>query len=81
MPGLKVIALSLSAAFHRTRTSSIRGRLLAILSRGRWGRVSLGDDDEPFPDSWPVISAGEARFDTGLPGKVYGAPGEYMLGS
>jgi hypothetical protein len=29
-----------------------------------------GDDDEPFPDSWPVISAGEARFDTGPPGKV-----------
>jgi hypothetical protein len=35
-----------------------------------------GDDDEPFPDSWPVISAGEARFDTGPPGKVYDAPGE-----
>ena len=32
------------------------------------------DDDEPFPDSWPLISAGEARFDTGPPGKVYGAP-------
>ena len=40
-----------------------------------------GDDDEPFPDSWPVISAGEARFDTGPPGKVYGAPSVYMLGS
>lgn len=40
-----------------------------------------GDDDEPFPDNWPVISAGEARFDTGPPGKVYAAPGEYMLGS
>jgi hypothetical protein len=33
-------------------------------------------DEEPFPDSWPVISAGEARFDTGPPGKVYDAPGE-----
>lgn len=33
------------------------------------------DDDEPFPDSWPVMSAGEARFDTGPPGKVYGDPG------
>jgi hypothetical protein len=37
-----------------------------------------GDDDDPFPDSWPVISAGEARFDTGPSGKVYG---EYMPGS
>ena len=33
-----------------------------------------GDDDEPFLDSWPVISAGEARFNTGPPGKVYGTP-------
>ena len=25
-----------------------------------------GDDDEPFPDSWSIISAaGEARIDTG----------------
>ena len=38
-----------------------------------------GDDAAPFPDSWPVISAGEARFDTGPPGKVYGAPDEYTL--
>ena len=35
----------------RTGTSSIRRRWLAILRRGRWGRVSPGDDDEPFPDS------------------------------
>ena len=28
------------------------------------------DDDEPFPDSWPVKSTGEARFDAGSPGKV-----------
>jgi hypothetical protein len=40
-----------------------------------------GDDDKPFPDSWPVKSAGEVRFDTGPPEKVYGAPGEYMFGS
>lgn len=36
-----------------------------------------GDDDEPFPDSWPVITAGEARFDTGPPEKA----AVYMLGS
>jgi hypothetical protein len=24
-----------------------------------------GDDEEPLSDSWPVIFAGEARFDTG----------------
>jgi hypothetical protein len=36
-----------------------------------------GDDDEPFSDSWPVISGGEARRPLG---KVYGAPGEYTLG-
>jgi hypothetical protein len=34
-----------------------------------------GDDDKPFPESWPVISAGETNFDTGSLGKVYGAPG------
>ena len=39
-----------------------------------------GDGDEPFLDGWPVISAGEARFNTGPPRKVYSAPGEYMLG-
>ena len=38
------------------------------------GEFPLVDDDEPPPDSWPLISAGEARFDTGPPGKVYGAP-------
>jgi hypothetical protein len=38
-------------------------------------------DDEPFPDGWPVESVGEARFDTGPPGKVYGDPGEYTFGS
>ena len=57
--------------------SSIRGCQLAIFV------VDMGtsspppeDDDESFSDSWPVVSAGEARFDTGPPGKVYGAPGE-----
>jgi len=39
-----------------------------------------GDDAEPFADSWPAISAGEAMFDTGPPGKVDDAPGAYMLG-
>jgi len=29
-----------------------------------------GDDDEPFPDDWPVVSAADARFDTGGPGNV-----------
>ena len=39
----------------------------------------LVDDGEGFPDgdelfvvNWPVMSAGEARFDTGGPGKMYG---------
>jgi len=53
-------ALSLSAALQNQN----------ILRRGRWGRVSPGDDDGPFPESWPVIPAGEARFDTGPPGNV-----------
>ena len=50
----------------RSRTSSIRGRRLAILRLGRWEP----GDDESFPDSWSVTSAGEARFDTGPPGNV-----------
>jgi len=29
-------------------------------------------DDKPFPDSWPVTSAGDARFDTGPSEKMYG---------
>jgi hypothetical protein len=37
--------------------------------------VPVGDgdefpEDEPFADTSPVISAGEARFDTGGPGKT-----------
>jgi hypothetical protein len=27
-------------------------------------------DDEPFADTSPVMSAGDARFDTGGPGKM-----------
>lgn len=47
------------------------------------GEFPPGDDDEPFSDtgSWPVISAGEARFDTGPPGNVYGDPGVEIFGS
>ena len=39
------------------------------------------EGDEPFADSSPVMSAGDARFDTGGPGKMYGAPGENTFGS
>ena len=45
------------------------------------GELPAGDEDDPFPDNWPVISAGEARFETGPPGKVYDDPGEYTFGS
>jgi hypothetical protein len=32
--------------------------------------VDDGDELELFVDSWPVMSAGDARFDTGGPGKT-----------
>jgi hypothetical protein len=32
--------------------------------------AGAGDNDKWFPDSWPVISTGKARFDTHPPGKV-----------
>jgi hypothetical protein len=38
-------------------------------------------NDEPILDSWLMISGGKAKFNPGIPGKVYGAPGEYTLGS
>jgi hypothetical protein len=39
-----------------------------------------GDDDEPFPDSWPVISACDARFDTGpVDFLISGGPGRKPL--
>lgn len=48
--------------------------------------VGLEPPDEPEPEpepelGLPVMSAGEARFDTGGPGKTYGEPGEYTFGS
>ena len=49
--------------------------------------VGVGDKDldpegdELFADTSPVMSAGDARFDTGGPGKMYVAPGVYMSGS
>jgi hypothetical protein len=37
---------------------------LPFFAMGDGDRFPPGDD-EPFSDSWPVISAGEVRFDTG----------------
>ena len=47
---------------------------------------AVDDGDESPPEGeessgWPVMSWGEARFDTGGPGKIYAAPGEYTFGS
>jgi hypothetical protein len=44
-------------------------------------KAPAGDDDKTFPDIQPVISAGEARFNTGPLEKVSGSPAVYMLGS
>jgi hypothetical protein len=49
--------------------------------------VGVGDldpdpeGDELFADTLPDMSAGDARFDTGGPGKTYDDPGVYMSGS
>ena len=37
------------------------------------------DDGDVFPPGDEPFPAGEARFDMGPPGKVYDAPGAYML--
>ena len=37
--------------------------------------------DEPFPDSWPVIFAGTARFGTGPPDKAYGRVHARIVGA
>jgi hypothetical protein len=43
---------------------------LAVDNGDGEAKLLPGEDDKHLPDCWPVISAGEARFDTGQPGKV-----------
>ena len=38
-------------------------------------RFKLSVAGELFPDNWPVMATGAARFNTGPPGKVYDASG------
>lgn len=79
----KALSLRLSGALQRTRTSSICGRRLVILCRGRLGRVFPCRRRRAVPGQLDnhIRGLGSARLDTGPPGKVYGATGEYMLGS
>ena len=52
---------------------TLRERQVALLEFANSVQIRFKSSvaDELFPDNWPVIAAGAARFDTDPPGKVY----------